>query len=234
MRGAGVGVAAAGRALLPAVDLVPPVWRTLPWGALTAGGALALVMAGTPRVQSGEPDPVLSLYLLRGAALALALGLAFLLDDPARHTTSAVPTRRPVRTGLRVALVAPFAALCWTAALLLVPEEARPPAGAVTLEAAATAVFALAAASAAVRYTDASRPGAAVSAALLLTALAAALLLPDDWALFVAPADPRWDSAHERWAGLLAAAALAGVMACTEPVRARKLRGSAPFGTPSG
>jgi hypothetical protein len=213
--------------------LVPPVWRTLPWGALTAGGALALVMAGTPRMQSGEPDPVLSLALLRGAALALALVLTFLLDDPARHTTSAVPIRRPVRAGLRVALVAPFAALCWTAALLLVPQEARPPVGAVTLEAGATAVFAFAAASLAVRYNDASRPGAAVSAALLLTALAAVLLLPDEWALFVAPEDPRWDSAHERWAGLLAVAAVVGAMACTEPVRARKLRGPAPLRTGS-
>nr|WP_206439977.1 ABC transporter [Streptomyces scabichelini] len=195
---------------------------------------MGLLLAGTPRMLSGEPDPLLSLHLLRGAALAFALGLAFLLDDPARHTTSVVPTRRPVRAGLRVVLVAPFAALCWTAALLLVPQEARPPVGAVTLEATATAVFALAAATMAVRCTDATRQGAAVSAGLLLTALVAALLLPDEWALFVTPDDPRWNSAHERWAGLLAVAALVGAGACTEPVRARRLRGLTPARTRSG
>ncbi|WAU85848.1 ABC transporter [Streptomyces sp. Qhu-G9] len=200
--------------------LVRPVWRTLPRRALAAAAATGLLLAGVPRMQSGAADPVLGLYALRGAALALALGLAFLLDDPARHVTSAVPARRPVRIGLRVALVAPWAALCWTAALLLVPREARPPVGAVTLEAAVTAVFALTAAALAVRRPQVTEPGVAVSAWLLSTAVAAALLPHGDWALLVVPDDPRWDSSHERWAVLLALATALGARACVEPLRA--------------
>ncbi|GDY75781.1 hypothetical protein SAV31267_052660 [Streptomyces avermitilis] len=101
--------------------LLGPVLRTLPWRALAVAGALGLVFAGLPRLWPWE-----SLPPLRAAALCLALGLAFLLDDPARHTTAAVPTRRPVRTGLRLALVAPVAALWWTAVLLLAPGRPRP------------------------------------------------------------------------------------------------------------
>ncbi|MFH8467319.1 ABC transporter [Streptomyces sp. NPDC017991] len=200
--------------------LLPPVWRALPRRALAAATAVGLLLAGIPRLQSGLPDPLVGLYALRAAALAFALGLAFLLDDPARHITSAVPARRPVRVALRVALVAPWAVLCWTTALLLVPEESRPPAGALTLEAAATAVLALAAATLVIRRTQATEPGAAISMWLLVTGVTAALLLPPDWTLFVAPDDPRWQSTHDRWALLLTAAAVVGARACAEPVRA--------------
>ncbi|MFF4354668.1 ABC transporter [Streptomyces sp. NPDC001530] len=202
--------------------LLRPMWRTLPWSVLVAGAGLGLLLTGIPRMLSSAPDARLCLGLLRAAALALGLGLAFLLDDPARHTTAAVPTRRPVRVGLRVALVVPFAVLWWTAVLFLVPEEARPPVGAITLEAAATAVLALAAAAVAVRCTDVAEPGAAVSAGLLGTVFASALLLPGRWALFVTADDPRWDGAHERWAGLLVTAALVGAYALTEPTRRRR------------
>ncbi|QQM41817.1 ABC transporter [Streptomyces liliifuscus] len=199
--------------------LLTPVLRTLPWRALAAGGAAGLLLAGIPRLLSGAPDPWLGLLALRGAALALALGLAFLLDDPARHITSAVPVRRPLRVGLRVALAAPWAALCWTAALFLVPEEVRPPVGALTLEAVATAVFALSAAALVVRRSTVTEPGVAVSAWLLSTAAAAFLLLPDGWALLVTPDDPRWTDTHERWAMLLTVALVVGSRACVEPLR---------------
>ncbi|MFD6286454.1 ABC transporter [Streptomyces sp. NPDC060205] len=200
--------------------LLPPVWRTLPRRALAAAAAVGLLLAGIPRLQSGPPDPRVGLYALRAAALVLALGLAFLLDDPARHITSTVPARRPVRVALRVALVAPWAALTWTTALLLVPEESRPPAGALTLEAAATAVVALAAATLSIRHTRTSEPGAAISTWLLVTGVTAALLLPHDWTLFVTPGDPRWQPTHDHWALLLTVAAIVGARACAEPVRA--------------
>ncbi|MFE9686391.1 ABC transporter [Streptomyces sp. NPDC002701] len=201
--------------------LLPPVWRTLPRRALVAGAAVGLLLAGIPRMQSSPPDARLGLFALRAAALAFALGLAFLLDDPARHITSAVPARRPLRVGLRVALVAPFAALCWTAALLLVPAGARPPVGALTLEATATAVLSLTAAALAARRAHLTEPGTAISTWLLCTAAAAYLLLPHKWTLLVTPDDPRWASTHTHWGLLLAVAAAVGARACTEPVRAR-------------
>ncbi|MES5821564.1 ABC transporter [Streptomyces sp. RG80] len=208
-----------------------PVLRTLPWRALGAAGGVGLLLAGMARWLV-DADPWLALNLLRAAALALALGLAFLLDDPARHTTAAVPTRRPVRQALRAVLVAPFAALAWTAAVLLVPEEIRPPVGPLTLEAAGAVTLALAVAALAVRFSQAPEPGQAVAAAVLTTAVAAPLLLPGRWAMFVAPDDDRWAASHDRWAWVLVAAAL--VWAACGPERsgrrARSMRASGASG----
>ncbi|MFE7432067.1 ABC transporter [Streptomyces tendae] len=199
-------------------DLIGPVWRTLPWRAPAAAGTLGLLVAATPLVTGGEPAPWQTLLLLRGVALIGALGLAFLLDDPARHLTAPLPTPRPVRQALRVALVAPLAAVWWTAVLLLAPSASRPPVGEVTLEAVAVGVLALAAAALAVRLTDEARPGPYVSAALLLTAVLAPLLAPEGWALFVQADDPRWPAAHDRWAVLTAVAAGAGALCAPEPL----------------
>ncbi|MFJ8191215.1 ABC transporter [Streptomyces sp. NPDC096094] len=196
----------------------------LPRRALAAAGTLGLLLAGTPVVLGAEPNSWQTLTLLRGTALIGALGLAFLLDDPARHLTAPVPTRRPLRQALRVALVAPFAALWWTAVLLLAPPASRPPAGGITVEAAVLGALALAGAAAAVRLTDEARPGPSVAAALLLAAVLTPLLAPESWALFVLPDDPRWQAAHDRWAVLLAAVAVAWAACGPEPVGRRRGR----------
>ncbi|MGP4046305.1 ABC transporter [Streptomyces sp. 2A115] len=203
--------------------LVLPTARTLPWLPLAAGGTVGLLLVGVPRLVSGETAEGIALLLLRGAALAFGLGLAFLMDDPARHTTAGVPVRRAVRAGLRVALVAPVAVAWWTAALLLVPQEVRPPVGDMTLEAAATAVLALVTGAAAVRLWDEPEPGQGAAAALLLTGLAAHLM-PDRWTLFVQPHTDRWDEAHRSWAWLLVGAALIWAACLLEPVRRRRVR----------
>ncbi|MDT0613885.1 ABC transporter [Streptomyces lancefieldiae] len=207
------------RGVTPA--LVGPVWRTLPWRALGAAGALGLLLAAAPGLTGAEPAPWQTLVLMRGIALIGALGLAFLLDDPARHLTTPVPTRRPLRQALRVGLVAPLAALWWAAVLLLVPSSSRPPAGDITLEAAVLGVLALAGAAVAVRLTDEARPGPAVVAALLLTAVLAPLLAPDDWALFVPSEDPRWSAAHDRWAVVPAVVVVAWGVCGPEPLGQR-------------
>ncbi|MET9356797.1 ABC transporter [Streptomyces sp. NPDC006617] len=206
------------------VDLVGALWRTLPWRALAAAGALGLLVAGAPLATGAEPAPWQTLLLLRGAALIGALGLAFLLDDPARHLTVPVPTPRLVRQVLRVALVAPLAVLWWTAVLLLTPSASRPPVGGVTLEAVAVGALALAAAALAVRLSDEARPGPFVAASLLLTAVLVPLLAPEDWALFVQADDPRWPVAHERWAVLAAAVAVAWAVCGPEPLGRRRGR----------
>ncbi|MDL5202413.1 ABC transporter [Streptomyces sp. ALI-76-A] len=213
--------------------LPAPLWRTLPWRGLGAAGAVGLLSAGLSRLlgEKAVTDWV-ALNLLRAAALAFAMGLAFLLDDPARHTTTPVPVRRPVRQLLRVALVTPLAALYWTAALLLVPPSVRPPVGAVTLEAAATFALALAVSAAAVRLREEPRPGASVVAVLLTAAVLAPLFLPDRWTLFVAASDEGWAAAHERWALLLVAAAVVWGICGMEPVRrGRRVPGRRPPAT---
>ncbi|MCX5558779.1 ABC transporter [Streptomyces sp. NBC_00038] len=224
-RAPGPGTRAPGTASAYALirALLHPVWRSLPRRALASGAVLGLLIAGAPWLLSVSRDSWPGLNILRASALAFGLGLAFLLDDPARHTTAAVPIRRPVRIGLRVAFAVPIAAIWWTAALLLVPGDVRPPVGAVTLEAAAVAALALAGAAVAVRCTEAAEPGVGVSAGLLGGGLAAGLLLPHDLALVVAVNDPRWDGAHERWAGVLVVAVVVGVAAWAEPLRRRSV-----------
>ncbi|MFF0111492.1 ABC transporter [Streptomyces prasinus] len=201
--------------------LVRPVVRTLPWRAIGVAGGLGLLFAAAPRLMEEDVSGRLALNALRMSALAFALGAAFLLDDPARHTTAVVPTRRAVRHTLRLAPVVPVTALWWTAALLLVPAEVRPPVGGVTLEAAAALALALAGAAFAVRRSDSTRPGPAVAGALFATAVSASLLWPERWALFVAPGDGRWAAAHDRWSVLLCAALAAWAVCGAEPVRRR-------------
>ncbi|KUN08234.1 ABC transporter [Streptomyces yokosukanensis] len=210
--------------------LVVPVWRMLPWRALGAAGAVGLLPVALARVSGARPGPLETLVLVRGAVLALALGLAFLLDDPARHTTAPVPARRALRVALRAALVAPVAALWWTAVLLLAPGSGRPPVGDVTLEAATACVLAVAAATVALRHFDEPEPGRGVATTLLAGAVLAPLLLPARWALFVAPADPRWAAAHERWAWVLAGAVVVGAAQLREPLVRRPVLRS-PCGT---
>nr|WP_308289927.1 ABC transporter [Streptomyces cylindrosporus] len=204
-------------------ELTLPVLRTLPWRALAAGGGLGLGLAGLLRLYGDSLAGWSALTLLRTAALAHALGLAFLLDDPARHTTAAVPTRRPLRTLLRVALVTPVTVLWWTAVVLLIPSDLRPPVGPVTLEAGAACALALAAGALAIRLTDEPRPGPSVAAALLFTAVVGPLSLPARWALLVFPQDKRWEASHERWGMVLAATVVVWVACLGEPVRRRRL-----------
>ncbi|MFC8424450.1 ABC transporter [Streptomyces sp. NPDC057236] len=213
-------------------DLLRPTVRTMPWRAVGAAGALGLLVAAAPRLMGDQANGLLALDALRASALAFALGAAFLLDDPARHTTAVVPVRRAVRHGLRVLLVVPVAAVWWTAALLLVPAPVRPPAAAVTLEAATVLALALAGAAFAIHRGDGARPGQAVAASLLVGSVLGPLLTPASWALFTTPGDERWAAGHDRWALLLCAALLVGAACATEPRRRRTRRGlRSPSGT---
>ncbi|WP_454317638.1 ABC transporter [Streptomyces phaeoluteigriseus] len=196
------------------------MWRSLPWRALTAGGVLGLLCAASTRLPEQAPGAEAGLTVLRVTALTGGVGLAFLLDDPARHTTAASPLGRPYRAGLRLAMAAPLVALWWTAALLLLPGPARPALGPVTLEALATAAFAIALATAAVRFTDGAEVGKP-AATCLGAAAAVAVLVPARWGLLTLPADRWWEATHGRWAVLLAVT-LASTALCTpEPLRRR-------------
>ncbi|MFI7018794.1 ABC transporter [Streptomyces sp. NPDC050164] len=199
-------------------QLILPVCRTLPLGAVGTAGVAGLLLAALTRI-TGETGERLSLHLLRGAVLAFAMGLVFLLDDPARHTTATVPTPRPVRVALRVVLVVPAAAAWWTAALLLVPPDLRPPVADITLEAGAAFALAVAGAAVAVRFSDVTRPGPRVAAGLLTSAVLVMLFWPGRWALFVPVEDDRWAAAHDRWAVVLAGAVLVGAVGVVEPLR---------------
>ncbi|MGV9556607.1 ABC transporter [Streptomyces sp. NPDC003522] len=203
--------------------LAPPVWRSLPWAALTATAGSGLLLAASTRLPDQAPGAAWGLVVLRLTALTGGMGLAFLLDDPARHTTAASPLGRPLRAGLRLAMILPLTALWWTTALLLLPGPTRPPLGPVTLEALATAACAVALATVTVRLTDGAQVGKEV--VVRLGALAAvAVLVPARWGLLTLPGHRWWEETHVRWAVLLVLT-LASTALCTpEPLRRRPVR----------
>ncbi|MFD9395242.1 ABC transporter [Streptomyces sp. NPDC060000] len=200
--------------------LVPPVWRSLPWRALTAAGGLGLLLASTTRLPDEAPDAELGLLVLRLTALTGALGLAFLLDDPARNTTATTPVGRPRRTVLRLAVAAPMTALWWAAALLLTPGPTRPALGPATLEAAGMACAALALATIAVRFTRTAEVGR-TTAIRLGAAAAVAVLVPNRWGLLGTSQDPYWQATQVRWAVVLGATVALSVLWTPEPLRGR-------------
>jgi hypothetical protein len=122
-----------------------------------------------------------------------------------------------------VALVAPFAAAWWTAAVLLIPSKIRPPVGDMTLEAAAAAVLSLAAAAAALRFTAEPEPGQRVAAGFLVIALVSPLALPNDWGMYVSPVEKPWGVGHDHWAMVLVGAVAVWAACGPEPVRRRRL-----------
>jgi len=191
--------------------LARPVARTLPWLALVAAAALAFAV-----VRLGDAQTL----QVRLAALALCVGAAFLLDDPAAETIQSVPTPLLVRRLLRLALAAPALAASW---VLVLQPAVHAPAWELTLELGALLALAVAVAALIARGPGPALGGVAGGpAVLVLFGLAA--LLPHRWALLVpGPEDPRWTTAHARWAFVLAAGLGALVWASLDPVRRRRL-----------
>lgn len=208
-----------------AAALVRPTLRSLPWILLASGWGLGLVIAAVPVLFSMELSAGVLVNVVRMAALCGAVGMAFVLDDPARHTTGVPPVPRPLRQALRVAAVWLVGAAWWTAVLGVVRLGGDParwaalPSGAVTVEAAALSGLALALAGAVVRFSETRLPGPTVAGAVLALPITAGALLPPRFALFVPPGDPRWADAHVLWAGLLIAVLAIWALCGPEPQR---------------
>jgi hypothetical protein len=199
--------------------LLPPTLRALPWRAFTACGALGLGLVAVPLMASLEVGPGMLVGLLRVAALCGALAVAFALDDPARETTAAVPVPRARRQALRAVLV--LAPLCaWWAAVLAVARALSPglPLAAVSLEAAGLWALALCMAGAALRFTGAAEPGAAVAGVVLAVFVAAQVIPLRHYAPFVPPGDSRWREAHRLWAVVGGAAVVIWAACGPEPL----------------
>lgn len=226
------------RRLLVVAALVRPTARSLPWSRFAAGWALGLVITAVPVLFSSHLPAAALVNLVRPAALCGAVGLAFVLDDPARYTTGVPPVPRPLRQALRAAVVLPAVVVWWAALLALLRAGAGPgqwaalPSGAMTVEAGALSGLALALAAASVRFSALRVPGPAVAGAVLALPLMAGALLPPRFALFVPLSDPRWDDAHRLWAAVLAAVLTVWLVCAPEPRRRfgglRPRRGGAP------
>ncbi len=197
---------------------------------MAAASGLGLLAAALPRLSGGEVTAWAAVTALRAAALSFALGAAFLLDDPARHTTAAVPVRRGLRLALRWVPLVPFAALWWTAALLLVPEDARPRPGTSPWRRRRPSYSPWPARRSRCAGTARGRDRGRRAPARVRGPGAAAE--PSRLGMFTEPADPHWAAAHDRWAVLLCALLVALAVSCAEPVRRRTLRAlRSPSGT---
>lgn len=188
--------------------------HAIPWRPTAAGAVLGAAILLVPEALSGRLTATHLTTLARIAALGVALGAAFLLDDPAARSTPTVPTPRLVRNLVRISLAGPVVALWWTLTLGLAKTTghhaaaAHLPVAGLTLEAATLLAAAFALAALAQRRTDDGNTGVIAAPALLLLA-AVAWFLPDPAALILPPTDPQWTAAHYRWTAVLATAIVA-------------------------
>ena len=200
------------------------------WRELLSSGALGRVLRWQPvavasagAVAIGVADIVDSgLVTLRVAALMLAVGVGFVIDDASAVSTVAVPVSRAHQVTLRMTVGGLAVAVAFAA--IAVPERwaGVSVVTGVALEAAALVVAALAAAVIAHLRFEAAEPGfvgVGVVAAVVVTAIA----LPQQWAL-IPSVGPEWSDAHLRWAGLLALGVAALIAGAREPATRRRLK----------
>jgi hypothetical protein len=213
-------------------ELVRPTARTIRWPPLVAAVIVAFIQVFVQTRDVCPPatpcvGPEARVLALRIAAIFLALGTAFVLDDPTEETTGHFPTPRWLRRAVRVGLVAPVVTLAWA---LLVPLAMRSsvdpglfPTGALTLELATLVIGVLAISAASARFVPEGMGGIAAGP-ILLGLVAAAHYLPERLAVFILdPQAPRWHTAHDVWRVLLLIAIAALLFVSRDPWR-RPLR----------
>jgi hypothetical protein len=209
--------------------LIRPTVRAMRWKPFLAATSLGLAIVTVPAAMSVVLLSTDLTDLLRIAAICGALGVTFLLDDPAARSTATVPTSRLTRRAVRAGIALPAAGAWWAAVLTITTTGAEDGIGAtlhlpgITLEAAALFVLAGGLAIVATRGTVDGN-GSTVAAPGLLILVAAVSLLPQRAALFVEPDDPRWQSAHHSWLLLLVLAVVGALWSSHEPfARSRSL-----------
>jgi fluoroquinolone transport system permease protein len=203
--------------------LVRPTAHAIRWRPMAAGAALGPAVLLVPEALVKRITEAQLTSLTRITAICMALGVAFLLDDPATRSTRTVPTPRLARYLVRVALAGPGIALWWLLTLHLVKTTghhaaaAHLPVAALTLEAATLLAAALAVSAVAQRRSVDGNTSVVAAPGVLLV-VAAAWALPQRVELIVRPADPGWTASHYRWAVLLGLALAAFHWAGHEPV----------------
>jgi hypothetical protein len=159
---------------------------------------------------------------LRIGVLLLAIGAAFVLDDPTDDTLAHLPTKRWVRRTLRAVLALPGVALAWAILVPLAQREPSPdrtplPTGALTLELVGILVagFAL---SALLSPLAPERMGGVGAAPALLLLMVMAFFLPHRIVMLPSsPIEPRWAGAHEAWRWVVAAGVAVFAWASRDP-----------------
>lgn len=190
--------------------LMPPTARASEWLAPIAGSVLAIAVDGL----AARISPSLGLTL---AAIALALGVSFALDDAAAVSISASPASLALRRAVRVACALPLPTAVW---LGLVLHSQATDGSELTLVLAGLVASAFAMAAIGLR---AGESGGLVAAPALLALVACAFVLPGRVSLFP-EGDPGEGGAFVvRWGLVLGLAASTFVAASLDPARRRVL-----------
>lgn len=152
-------------------------------------------------------DADLALMGMRLATTALAIGVAFSLDDPAGHTMSAVPHPLRYRRLTRISYTAGvwmliLISLLWLASSLLPADQPTLPIPRLILEASGQAAAGLAIA--AFIHRSHYEPGRFAGPALLGLALVS-WPLPGPLRPWIHPEDPLWETGHQVWVTILVA-----------------------------
>jgi hypothetical protein len=202
--------------------LIAPTARAMAWAPMMIASGIALAVVGNDLRRT--TDPFLATMSLRNAALALAAGAAFVLDDPAAPTIESVPPsamfRRAVRVGLLVCSVAPVWAALVIASAMRAPGV---PVAALTLETAATVSFVVTVA--AVMIKSGRLVVGALVVPMVLVFRMAGERLPDRWTLFGGfPGSDLWIEAHQHWVWFLALSLVTLAASTLDPARRRRLR----------
>ncbi|MEV0719401.1 hypothetical protein [Asanoa sp. NPDC050611] len=217
-----------------AAAVAVPAVRALRFMPPLAAMVVGYAMIGVPAALSGASDPRLVVVLLRLAMVCAALGVGFLLDDPARPTTATSPAPAWLPLAARVGAGGVLLAAWWwatvfTAGAALGPAAVELPRGDLTLEAATVVAVALAGATVVWRRSGRGVVGL-VAAPAFLAAVFAAALLPGRVALLVPLGGSDWAAAHDRWLVVLVAAAVCTAMAATWSPRPLRRQPVAPVG----
>jgi hypothetical protein len=204
--------------------LVGATLRAVRWDIPATAGALVVGLLLWKHAQLESPAS--ALWIVRGVALVLTLGVLPLLDDAAARQVAAVPIPLVWRTALR---------LTGGVTLVFVPVTALGvwsdlPVRGLLLETAAIVLLSGAASLLLARSTDHSEPSTIVSVGLLPLPWVLTML-PESAALLV-PLGPAWSAAHQRWAILLAVGVVALALALRDP--AARLPGRRGRRTPIG
>ncbi|CAN5263734.1 ABC transporter [soil metagenome] len=214
-------------------ELVRPIARSIRWSPLVISGAsgaiIVYLQARDACTLEGAGGSCVGLgariSIVRIAAVLIAIGAGFILDDPTEETTAHQPVSLLLRRFTRIAVAAPAVLTFWWLSMALavrtLDDPASFPKGAVSVELAAIVAVALALAAVATPFVP-ERMGGIAAGPALLGFVVGLLLLPPRLNLFVNdPMHERWSGSHEAWWAILVLAALVLLLSSRDPWRRR-------------
>lgn len=188
-------------------DVLGAVLRTIRFGPFACSAVLSVLVLLVPILIGAGLDFLDATLTLHLAMVAMLLGAAFVLDDPARPLTEVLPISAKRVTVIRMALTLVPITACWAILLWLAPMTvasvaAYPRAGLILEPYALLAwVWSLAVTTAARRG---GRASAMAAPALLILSVVLALM-PEATSFYVSPGAPAFADSRVRWLVLLAA-----------------------------